>query len=454
LSPVERMNSAVAPLLAANAQDRFFGAAVAVCNAIESTTGASRVSVGFVRGRDIRLGAISHTEKIVRSMRIVRDIEDAMEECLDQDREVVTPAPPELSSVDRAANERSRLHGPSSVCVLPLRRGGEPVGALCIEREIERPMTPAEVESARLACELATARLHELFERDRWVGARAAASVRRSASVWLGPRHTWAKLLAIVGFAIVLFLVVAKGTDRVSAPFVLQTVERRVAPAPFDAYLQTLTAKIGDRVGAGDVLASLDASALLLERAGAQASLDGFRAEADKARGSGKAAEALIAEARARELEATVGLLDWRIERAAIRAPIGGVVVEGDLDAIVGAPVRAGDTLFVVAPIEALRAVIRVDASRIAEISVGASGALATTADPTVRVAFVVSRIDPIAVEGEGAAGFRVVADLESAPAWLRPGMEGVAKVDAGRARYATMWSRRLVGWVRMRLWI
>ena len=459
LSPVERMNRAVAPLLAANAQDRFFAAAVAVCNEIESTAGADRVSVGFVRGQALRLGAISHTEKIVRTMRVVRDLEDAMEECLDQDREVVTPAPAGSPAVDRAANELSRRHGPSSVCVVPLRKGGEPVGALCIERSVDRPLTAGEVESVRLACELVTPRLHELFERDRWIGARAAASVRKSAGSWLGPSHTWAKLLAIAGFALLAFLVLARGTERVSAPFVLQTIERRVAPAPFDGFLESRTAQIGDAVGAGDALATLDSSALLLERAEAAASLGGFLGEADRARGAGKAADALIAEARARELQATVDLLDWRIGRAVIRAPIDGVVVQGDLDAIIGAPVRAGDTLFVVAPIGALRAEIAVDASRIADVVVGATGELATTADPSERVAFTVLRIDPIAVEGEqgkggGGGGFRVIGEIAGAPGWLRPGMEGVAKIDAGTQRYARLWSRRLVDWVRMKLWI
>jgi len=340
------------------------------------------------------------------------------------------------------------------VCVVPLRRNGEPIGALCIERTADRPMSPGEVESLRLACELLTPRLHDLSERDRWIGARAVATFRKSASTWLGPTQTWAKLLAIVGFALLLFLVVAKGTYRVSAPFTLQTIERRVTPAPFDAYLESRNAMIGDTVSVGDILATLDSSALLLERAEAAASVRGFAAEANRARGAGNTADALIAEARARELQASVDLLDWRIERATVRAPIDGVVIQGDLDAIIGAPVRAGDTLFVVAPIETLRAELAVNESQIADVAVGAIGLLATTADPSLHVAFTVSRIDPIAIEGDNAGAFRVVVTLDESPQWLRPGMEGVAKIDAGERRYAWLWSHRLVNWVRMKLWI
>jgi len=453
-SPVARMNAAVAPLLAANAQERYFAAAVGVCNEIEAGLDARRVSVGFLRGRDVRLGAMSHTEKIVRSMRLVRDIESAMEECLDQDREVLVPAPPDSGAVDRAANALAEAHGPSSVCVVPLRARGEPVGALCVERAVSKPLTEDEVESVRLACALVTPRLHDLFKRDRWIGARAAVSVRRSLAALLGPTHTWAKLAALAGFAFVLFLVFAKGTHHVSAPCTLRTIERRVAPAPFDGYLESRTAQIGDGVRAGDSLAILDDSALRLERAEALSALRAHEAEADRARGAGRTADALIADARARETQARIDLLDWRIGRAIVRAPIDGVVVEGDLDAIIGAPVRAGDVLFVVAPLDALRAELLVDESQIADVRVGANGSLATASAPGLRVPFSVARIDPIALEDEHRGAFRVIAHPGEAPDWLRPGMEGVAKIDAGRRRYAWLWSHRLVDWLRMKLWL
>ena len=41
---------------------------------------------------------------------------------------------------------------------------------------------------------------------------------------------------------------------------------------------------------------------------------------------------------------------------------------------------------------------------------------------------------------------------LADVPAWMRPGMEGVAKVDIDRRTYAWLWTRRLVNWVRMKL--
>jgi len=36
----------------------------------------------------------------------------------------------------------------------------------------------------------------------------------------------------------------------------------------------------------------------------------------------------------------------------------------------------------------------------------------------------------------------------------MRPGMEGLAKVEITKARYAWIWTHRLVNWVRMKLWM
>ena len=49
---------------------------------------------------------------------------------------------------------------------------------------------------------------------------------------------------------------------------------------------------------------------------------------------------------------------------------------------------------------------------------------------------------------------FRVEAVLDQRPSdALRPGMEGVAKIDAGRELLVWSWSRRLVNWLRETAW-
>jgi hypothetical protein len=53
----------------------------------------------------------------------------------------------------------------------------------------------------------------------------------------------------------------------------------------------------------------------------------------------------------------------------------------------------------------------------------------------------------------EGQNLFRVEAALDAAPAQLRPGMEGVGKVEAGQRTLAWIWTHRFVDWLRLAWW-
>lgn len=176
---LNRLRQAMETLAALNEQDRFKGCAMAFCNEVAARWKCERVGIGFLKGRYVQLKAMSHTEKFSSKMKLVQETEAAMEECLDQDVEVLYPSEPEATYVSRAAGELSKHHGPSAVLSLPLRRAGEPVAVLTIERPADNPFAAAEVESLRLACELCTPRLVNLHEHDRWFGARAVADVRK-----------------------------------------------------------------------------------------------------------------------------------------------------------------------------------------------------------------------------------------------------------------------------------
>ena len=98
---LERLRAAMETLGSVNTPAHFMAAAMGLCNELASRWNAERVGIGFLRGRYVRLRALSHTEKITRNMQLVQDIEAAMEECLDQDVEVLLPAPKDASFVYR-----------------------------------------------------------------------------------------------------------------------------------------------------------------------------------------------------------------------------------------------------------------------------------------------------------------------------------------------------------------
>ena len=452
---LKRLRAAMETLSAVNEPDRFKSAAMALCNEAASRWQCERVSLGFLKGRYVELAATSHTEKFSRKMKLVQDVEAAMEECLDQDLEVLYPVPQEAAYVSRAARDLATHYGPSAVVSLPLRRAGQVEAVLTLERSVDRPFTAEEVETLRLTCDLATARLVSLHEHDRWFGARAVAATRRGLATVIGPKYTWAKVAAVASLAAILFLVFVQGDYQAEAPFVLEATQRQVVPAPFDGYLKTVSVSPGDSVTAGETtLATLETAELRLQLASARAEHVGYLKQASAALRDGKHSEVQMAQARAEQVAAQMDLLEYKLSQARIVSPLGGLVVAGDLKRQIGAPVKAGDVLFEVAPLEALRAELSVPEDQMAEVREGQEGELATASYPGQKIAFVVERVNPVAEVVDQQNVFKVRVRLAERRPWMRPGMEGVAKVTLGRRSYGWLWTRRMVNWVRMKLWL
>jgi multidrug efflux pump subunit AcrA (membrane-fusion protein) len=253
-----------------------------------------------------------------------------------------------------------------------------------------------------------------------------------------------------------------------------------VIAAPFTGRIGDVNVEVGDQVVANQtVLLTLDTSELraALARAIAQ------KMAADKtsvlALREGEKARSQIARHEAEQAQAQITLLDDQINKAEIRSRIGGRVVEGDLKGRQGATVERGDVLMRVAPVDAMRAELLVPEKRIGDVlaAVEASnqqrldagipdddpsrrdGELAAVAFPGQYLPFIVERVSPVAEVVDQRNVFRVrvlfqLHQLDEKPEGLSPGLQGVAKVQIGKASYAWLWTRDLVDWVRMKLWL
>jgi len=462
---LRRLQQAMETLSAINRQNRFTSTAMALCNEAASQWQCERVSIGFLKGRYVQLKAMSHTEDFNRKMKIVQDIESVMEECLDQDCEVLYPASQEATYISRAAGELSRQHGPLAVLSVPFRQAGEARAVLTLERESSKSFNLEEIEAIRLACELCTARLLELYEHDRWIGARVVAKARSAVAILVGPKYTWTKILAILILGVILFLTFGKGQFRAEAPFVLEATYQQVVCASFDGYIKIVNKEVGDTVkGNETILAELDTAELRLRLAAAKAEKAGYDKQEDAAMRDGETAQAQIAQANSDKAEAQIDLLNYLIEQGKIISPISGTVVKGDLKRQIGAPVKTGDVLFEVTPLESLRAELLVPEDQIFDIAVDQEGYLATVSYPAQRLKFVVERVNPMAEVVNNRNVFKVRAQLLAEDPsvedplaehpWMRPGMEGVAKISIGKRRYVWIWTRRIVNWLRMKFWL
>jgi len=458
---LERLRESMEVLASLNEHSRMKAAAMALCNEVSSRWQGERVSIGFLKGRYVKLQAMSHTEKFTRKMKLVQDIESAMEECLDQDIEVIHPPDPRAAYVNRAAHDLSNRHGPTTVLSLPLRREGKVVGVLTIERAIDKLYSVEEVETLRLMCDLCTARLTELFENDRWIGAKAAKATRKGAAWVVGSEHTWIKLIALAIIGFLAFAILVKGPDRVDATFIIEATERQVVTAPFSGQLLEVHVEPNSIVKKGALLAKLDTTELTLQIAAAKAELISYEKEADAALRDAKTSEQQIAEAKAAKVKAQIDLLEYQRGQAEIVARIDGVVIAGDLKEQIGVIVEPKTILFEIAPLEQVRAELAVPEDRIADVSSASAGELASASAPGTYLPFTVERINPVAEVIDQKNVFKARAKLamnEQLQAMIKDGRikigsKGVAKIEVGERPYGYLWTRDLVNWVRMKLW-
>ncbi|MEQ1860222.1 MAG: GAF domain-containing protein, partial [Chthoniobacteraceae bacterium] len=257
-------------LVLLNAQTRFAAAGMTLCNELAARFAADRVSFGWLKNHAVRMQAVSHTENFGKQMAVVATIEEAMDEAADQDEEIPWPAPPESRAVCAAHEALARTESSGHALSLPLRLGGEVIGAVLLERAASA-FTPREVQTLRLLCDQVARRLHDLQRHDRWLGARAATALREQAAKLLGHEHTWPKLIVIALAAAVLVLIFGRAEYRVEAPFALKADVLSQVPAPFDGYIEEVHFRVGEQVRAGQPLVTLDSRELLLAEAGASA---------------------------------------------------------------------------------------------------------------------------------------------------------------------------------------
>jgi len=451
---LEVMQKAMALLCVVNKPTRFMRAAMAFCNELASQWQCERVSLGLIKGRYMRLKAMSHCEHISRKMQLIQDIESAMEECFDQETEVTFPTSPDAMVIAKAASHLSQKHGPSALLSVPLYLDDHVEGVITLERPASEPFDEQSMVAICLACRLCSVRLLNLRHQDRWFGARWLESVRAGFGVLFGIKHTWIKLATLLIFSGIVFLCIGKGMYRSKSSCVIEATVQQNICAPFDGFIKTVNVEVGDDLTAGStVLAELDTADLRLKLASAQAEQTGYLKQRDAYMRDGKTAEAQVAQADANKIQAQIELFTFYIDQAQLKTPIHGKLVAGDLKRQIGAPVKLGDILFEVTPMDALRAQILVSEDQILDIKAGQSGRLATVSFPDQKIPFVVENVSPMAEVVNNRNVFKVRVKLQDTRDWMRPGMEGVAKIDIEKRRFIWIWTRKLINWVRLKFW-
>lgn len=306
-------------------------------------------------------------------------------------------------------------HGHAYVCIVVVWDARHPV------REDKLPMIE---QAAPSLCALAFMCL----------SAEPPAWRRLTVRAWRGISASKRRSI-LIGLIALCLLMLIPFPHRIGCRSQVVPETKRVVAAPFDGLLKEAFVEPGDTVESGTPLAKMDDKDLKWKKAELVAARERAFKKRDVAVSSPDSEIALsqMATFEAEGVEQEIRLIDQRLENLEIRAPIEGVVVEGDLKRAEGVPLAKGDILFEVAPLSPLSVEMEVEDALIPYVKEGQEVIIRLDAFPSERWRSKVLKILPRSASRSGRNVFLCEAPLElkqgDTQAPVRPGMQGRAIV-------------------------
>jgi hypothetical protein len=435
-----------------------------VANVVARELGATRVAIGLVERQAVRVAAMSDAAWFEKNTQAVKHYAAAMEEALDQLATIQYAPAAAVRSADTAPDTAvlpaspthaalAQTAGARSLVSTPLLAGTKCIGVVTAERHEDPPFGAAELDWLDALASLLPGAIGQKQRAERGLFARLRDDVRKVLARFFGPRYLTWKLCGSLAVILVAALVLVQVDYRVRAKTVIEGEIQRAAVAPFEGYVAASYVRAGDVVRKGQVLCALEDRDLKLERDRWASEHEQRLRELREMMANHDLAQVQIIGAQARQAEAQLNLVSEKLARARVLAPFDGIVITGDLSQLIGSPVETGKKLFEVAPLAGYRVILQVDENEIRNVRPGQSGHLLVAGIAGEPLRFRVSKVTPVANAEDGRNFFRVEAQLSEAPSMLRPGMQGVGKIDAGERRLWWVLTHSFTDWLRITLW-
>lgn len=240
-------------------------------------------------------------------------------------------------------------------------------------------------------------------------------------------RRTFRKVIyaIVVGLAILCI----PFPQKINCDCQIELTRRRFVAAPYEGVLEKTIVESGDVVKEGQTLALMDASHLRMEMSGLNADLERERKKRDAALARRNVAESQIANSEMKRLSAEIAIISKRLSNTEIRSPIAGVIVSGDMDKAEGAPLKTGQNLFEVGPLEKMLVEIQIPESDIQYARVGMPVNFSFNAFPFENFSGTIEKIHPRAEVLDHKTVFVAQIQLTNDRGNLRPGLKGHAKI-------------------------
>jgi RND family efflux transporter MFP subunit len=421
--------------------------AAAACSNLTAQLGAKRACIGWLAKktyanqstRALEVLGISNQVKPQIGVDDHQRLEQALWEAIDQSAIIwagdLALAIPNSQQVNAALTQLELRPQHARVsCAIGI--DGEVLGALIIEWD--RSQTPSNAQTWQ-TLDLQLTQIAQTLATILQLQSRAK-KLRPSLQSWVYRQRYWlgASLVAIAAIFLIPF------NDPVSATARLEGAVQHSLSAPVAGVLKTVNVRPGDPVKAGQVLAELQERDLTLERNKLQSEKAQHENQYNASMAKGDRAAMMIAQAKMQEASAQLSLISGQLERIQIKSPIDGVLIQGDLQGMVGSPIEKGQALLTIAPAERYRVIVEVDERDLVRLQKDQTGQLVLSALPWDQFKIKTERIFGQANAIDGRNVIEVQANLTQPVSGLKPGLRGVAHLQAGQSNLASIWGRRV----------
>jgi hypothetical protein len=415
----------------------------------------ARITVGIIEENAIKIIGISHDSNKL-SDELNQLLTAAIDECIAQSTTLKYPT--DANEQPKIVLSQSALSQFSSypLVTIPLADKGVIYGAMVFELDHEQEREDDEITTLNQVAALFSPLLILKLKAKQSIFGLIKTKFKDH---WKRINHAngFPIKLAFSSLAILLvgFSLFVPITHHVGAPARLEGLIQRALVAPEDGFLKQTYVRPGDFVKENQVLAELADQDLTLVLQQKQSEFTQYQNAYGAALAGSDRVQLMINQSKMDEIKSQLLLIQQKLERTKLTAPFDGVVIKGDLKQTLGAPVQKGDVLITVAPKNAFRLIVEVDERDIDLLAVNQKGLLALVSLPDKRISFEVTNISPVANAKEGRNFFEIEARVlpENSNLNLQPGMEGVAKITAGKSTIFWKISHRFIDWARLTLW-
>lgn len=416
-------------------------AATRLVNEVQRRLGCQRVALGLVRGRSLQLAAVSGTSVMDSTSVPVHRLTQAMQETLYRGE---TSA---WSSSDRQsrllAHQQLGQHCsfPAVISVRLVLASGEVVGVWLVAGAMNALQAPETLRFMNAAAPHLAIALDVCRRAEPGVISRCLRGIQRGVRTRTG-------VAVLVGLLLTCGALWIPVPSSVRCDCRVAPISRRYVVAPFDGQLEAVLVQRGDTVAAGQLMARMDGRQVRWELAGVESERHQAARRHEVELVGQNVPEAILARLELERLNAKEAQLTHREQQLEILSQVSGVVLEGLRDRVDGTPVKTGEVLFEVAPLDRVRVEIEIPSEDVSAICRGQAATLWLEGQGGEALTGQLASLAPESEVSEGANVFIGEMEFANSEGKLRPGMRGRAKIETTRRRLGMILFRPLWEWI------